>query len=648
MRREIPIAFEPWPSRVRAVFPVQVEIDAVWGAIEAAAEQAELGIYVARIDLSPAQTLYASPRACRIVGRAAEQLVGLPPWVILAPAEVQRIQNLLAPPADPTQMRSLDVTVRRPDGTELPVRLGTTRIETPVGLISLGYLRDLSPERDTLAALRQSERRFRHVVEAAPDGVCIVLRGRIVFINERGAQLLANASITDVIGHPIGGFMPLDDAAVAADRIGRLLSTGVETPPTEYRVRCDAERTVEIKAIVVQWEDQPAVLAFARDVTERKRLQHRMVETDRLAALGTLSAGVAHEINNPLTYATLNLQRMERAIGNLGVAEEKLAPLRQQLREIEHGLARVASITRGLRAFARPDDAPPGAVSLADVVDRSLRMVDNDLRHRATLIRTVADVPSVTGNASRLEQVVVNLLLNAIQALPESATNEIEVVVARVGEDRVSLAIRDTGRGIAPAIRDRIFEPFFTTRAVGDGMGLGLSVCRTIVEGFGGTIDATHSDGTGTTMTIVLPIHPGPVEHTNGASRVTESVKAASRKRVLIIDDEPLLRDTLTRVLTGEHDITTACSGADALDKLAAASFDAILCDVMMPGMNGLEVYRRIAEDHPGLERKMVFITGGTFSPEIDDMLAATHNRTLTKPFQIGDVIAAVEQIARD
>ncbi|CAN5860433.1 hypothetical protein BH11MYX2_BH11MYX2_32590 [soil metagenome] len=633
------------------MFPVEVEIGAVWGAIEAAAEQAELGIYVARIDLSPAQTLYVSPRACRIAGRTAEELVGLPPWVILVPAEVQRIQNLLAPPADPTQMRSLDVTVRRPDGSEHPVRLGTTRIQTPVGLISLGYIRDLSPERDTLAALRQSERRFRHVVEAAPDGVCIVARGRIVFINERGAQLVANASISDVIGQPIGSFMPLDDAAVAGDRIQRLLATGVETPPTEYRVRCDAERTVEIKAIVVQWEDQPAVLAFARDVTERKRLQHRMVETDRLAALGTLSAGVAHEINNPLTYATLNLQRMERGLNNLGVAESKLLPLRQQLREIEHGLARVASITRGLRAFARPDDAPPAAVSLADVLDRSLRMVDNDLRHRATLIRTVADVPAVTGNASRLEQVVVNLLLNAIPALSDTATNEIEVVIARAPDDRVSLSIRDTGRGIAPAIRDRIFEPFFTTRAVGDGMGLGLSVCRTIVAGFGGTIDATRSDASGTTMTIVLPSHPqveAAIERPDYAHTNGHGARTSPRKRVLIIDDEPLLRDALTRVLCGDHDVTTAISGADALTKLDAGSFDAILCDVMMPGMNGLEVYRRVAADHPGLEKRMVFITGGTFSPELDDVLAATRNRLLTKPFQLGDVIAAVDHVADD
>jgi PAS domain S-box-containing protein len=635
------------------VFPVQVDIGAIWGAIEAAAEQAELGIYIARIDLSPPQTLYVSPRACRIAGRTREQLIGAPPWIFLTVAEQTRIQSLLAPPVEASTMRSIEVTAVRPDGTQAPVRLGTTRIQTTDGVYSLGYVRDISPERDTLAALRQSERRFRHVVEAAPDGVVIIQRGQIVFINQRGAQLLANGSIADVLRMRVSQFLPQNDAIIATERIQRLLDTGVEMPPIEYGVRCDSERTVEIKAIVVQWEDAPAVLAFARDVTERKRLQHRMVETDRLAALGTLSAGVAHEINNPLTYATLNLQRMERALGNLGVAEEKLAPLRQQLREIDHGLARVASITRGLRAFARPDDAPPGAVSLVEVVDRSLRMVHNDLRHRATLIHTVADVPEVTGNASRLEQVVVNLLLNAIQALPDQPNNEIEIVIARVG-DRVSLAIRDTGRGIPSSIRDRIFEPFFTTRAVGDGMGLGLSVCRTIVEGFGGTIDATRSDGSGTTMTIVLPIHPereaaneqatnGSTAHANGTG-----AHATSRKRVLIIDDEPLLRDTLTRVLSGEHDITTAISGADALAKLDAGSFDAILCDVMMPGMNGLEVYRRVAADHPGMEKRMVFITGGTFSPEIDDMLAATHNRLLTKPFQIGDVIAAVEQIARD
>jgi len=278
------------------------------------------------------------------------------------------------------------------------------------------------------------------------------------------------------------------------------------------------------------------------------------------------------------------------------------------------------------------------------VLESSLRMVDNELRHRARLVRTFAEVPPITGNASRLEQVVVNLLLNAIQSLrTDHPDNVIEVALGARGDERVVLSIRDTGRGIPAGVRDRIFEPFFTTRAVGDGMGLGLSVCRTIVEAFGGTIDVSSSDTAGTTMTITLRVHRGDTP----PAPVAPPPAPLARKRVLIVDDEPLLRDALTRVLSGEHDITTAATGPEALGLVATQPFDAVLCDVMMPNMDGVELFRRIRALAPGLERRIVFITGGTFSPLLDDFIAEVGNTLLTKPFQIADVIAAVAHVTR-
>ncbi|MGE0397755.1 MAG: ATP-binding protein [Kofleriaceae bacterium] len=619
-----------------------VDLASLWGALEAAAEQSSIAIYVARIDTDPPAILYASQLAAEILGRPRESLIDMTPWEILIPEDQVRIQQMIALPSADLPPSSVDLTVERPDGTRIPIRLGRTRLVTAGQVLSFGYFRDVSPERDAVEALRRSEARFRFLVEAAPDGVVIVSRGQIVFINRRGAELIANATIDEVMGRPIGAFLPPDDAAAAAERIGRMFATGTEMPPNEYGVLVDPERVVEIKSIICDWEGTPAVLAFARDVTERKRLQHKLVEHDRLAALGTLSAGVAHEINNPLTYATLGLQRIERTLMGADLPPATLAQVRVQIREIEHGISRVASITRGLRTFARPDDGPPGPVSLTEVVERSLRMVENDLRHRAQLVRTILDVPPVTGNASRLEQVVVNLLLNAIQSLrPERPQNEIELVLLQRGAN-VVLTIRDTGRGIPALLRDRIFEPFFTTRAVGEGMGLGLSVCRTIVEGFGGTIEVASTEGQGTTMTVALPIHRG--SHPSIAPPAAPT--STSRKRVLIIDDEPLLRDALTRLLGADHEITTASSGAEGLAAIARGPFDVIVCDVMMPGMNGQEVHRRIACDHPGLERRIVFITGGTFSPELDEFLANTPNPLLAKPFQLDDVIAAVESVA--
>ena len=619
-----------------------LDAGALWAALEAAAEQSSLALYVARIDTEPATIVYASPLVAEIVGRPRESLIGVTPWTLFVSEDHGLIHGMIARPSAPPSTNEL--TVLRPDGTRIPIRLGRTRITIEERVLSIGYFRDISPERDAVDALRRSEARFRFLVEAAPDGVVILRDGDIVFTNQRGATLLANSTIPEVLGRPIAQFLPLDDAVVAAERIGRMFASGGEMPPSEYGVRVDPERVVEIKSIICEWEGSPAVLAFARDVTERKRLQHRLVEHDRLAALGTLSAGVAHEINNPLTYATLGLQRIERTLSSLALPPPTLAQVRAQLREIEHGISRVASITRGLRTFARPDDAPPGPVSLAEVIERSLKMVENDLRHRAQLHCTVDDVPPVIGNASRLEQVVVNVLLNALQSLAPDRRNEIALAVRRQGAEAV-LTIRDTGRGIPASLRDRVFEPFFTTRAVGEGMGLGLSVCRTIIEGFGGRIAVAASDESGTTMMITLPIHRGSQP---AVEEVAARPPSATRKRVLIIDDEPLLRDALTRLLGGEHDIATASSGVEGLAKIALGAFDAIICDVMMPGMNGQEVYRRIADVHPGLERRIVFITGGTFSPELDEFLARTPNRLLAKPFQLDDVIAAVDQVVHE
>jgi PAS domain S-box-containing protein len=467
------------------------------------------------------------------------------------------------------------------------------------------------------------------LVDSAPDGVAIVVRGIVTFINPRGAQLFAAASPAAVVGTSITDYLPAEDARLATERIAEMFRTGEEQPPNEYRVLADPSRTLEIKSVRCSWQGQPAVLAFARDVTERKVIERRLIETDRLTALGTLAAGVAHEINNPLTYAQLSLQRIERATG---VPDH----IREYLRDIEHGIARVASITQSLRTFARADDAPPGPVELHRVIDRALKMVDNDLRHRAELTRRFADAPAVTGNTSRLEQVFVNLLLNAIHALTGDV-RQIEVAIEPAG-DQVVATVRDTGHGIAAAVQARVFDPFFTTRPVGEGMGLGLSVCKSIVASFGGTIDLTSTEGDGTTVRVSLPVH-----RTRPAALPPATVTTATpRRRVLIVDDERLVRDTIARVLASHHDVTAVDSGLAAIAAIARAAYDVIICDVMMPGFDGREVHRRLAAEHPGLERRIVFITGGTFAPDIDAFLASCGNRCLAKPFGIEQILDAV------
>jgi PAS domain S-box-containing protein len=601
-----------------------------------------MGVYVAQIDVQPPRILYVNPRAAEIIGSSPEDLIGRLPWSMLREQDHPTVRAMIerpvgAPPA------SLALVIRRPDGRAVPIELAVTRIRTAIGELSFGYFRDVSVEREAVAALRRSEARFRFLVEAAPDGVVILKRGVIVFINQRATQLLGCRGVDDALGRPIAAFQPPEDAALAGKRIAAMLRDGVEFPPSEYGVLGVPGRVVEIKSIACEWDGEQAVLAFARDVTERNAIQRRLVESDRLAALGTLAAGVAHEINNPLTYAQLSAYHVARLLKTAQLPYEIQELLHGYLENIDHGIARIASITQSLRSFAKEDTDPPGPVDLDLVLTRALKMVDHDLRHAARLVREVAPVPLVVGNAARLEQVFVNVLINAIKALrPDpDRPHEIHVAIEPVG-DHVTVTIRDTGCGIPAALRGRIFEPFFTTRDVGRGMGLGLSVSKTIVENQGGEIEVDSIEEVGTTVRVHLPAHRARPDVREPAGVAAPAAAVSSpRRRVLVVDDEALICRTIQQVLSKSHDVAVATSGSDALALVASSRFDFILCDVMMPDMNGHELYRRVAAQHPGLERRFVFMTGA-LAPGVAQVLEDLPNPWLAKPFEIKRVLELI------
>jgi PAS domain S-box-containing protein len=625
------------------VVPPPLDAATLWRTIESAAEQAGIGVYVAQIDAQPPRILYVNSRGAEIVGRSREELIGGLPWSMLREADQATVRAMIERPAG-APPASAELVIERPDGKLRPIELAATRIQTAGGELGFGYFRDVSIEREVVAALRRSEARFRFLVEAAPDGVVILKRGMIVFINPKAARLLG-VGIAEALGRPIAAFLPPDDAALAGQRIGAMLRDGVELPPSEYGVLAERARVVEIKSVVCEWDGEPAVLAFARDVTERKAIQRRLVESDRLAALGTLAAGVAHEINNPLTYARLSAQHVARLLDAAGLPDDVLAVLRGYLDDVDHGIARIASITQSLRSFVKDDGDAPGAVDLDAVITRALKMVDNDLRHAARLVRQVAPMPPVVGHAARLEQVFVNVLINAIKALPPDpeAPHEIHVTTEHAG-DRVTVAIRDTGCGIPAALVGRIFDPFFTTRDIGHGMGLGLSVSKTIVEKLGGEIEVDSTENVGTTVRVHVPTYRASV-HGEVAGGAPDAVRAAAiaapRRRVLVIDDEALICEAIERELADDHEVAVATTGHDALALVASRSFDLILCDVMMPGMDGHELYRRIAAQHPGVERRFVFMTG-SLAPTIAKELDALPNPWLAKPFEIDEVLALI------
>jgi PAS domain S-box-containing protein len=614
----------------------------LFDAIEQAAAQIGLAMFVVHVDADPPVMLFASELLAKFVGRPVSELTGKAPWELVAESERVRVRALIETRGPGAPPLALQVELERPDGARREVEVGVARIATPVAELAVCYFREVTGERAALEALRRSEAGFRSLIENAPDAVVISRRGRIVHANAVAARLLGAPDVAAVIGRMITDFVPADDGQRAMDRIAQV-THGVNVGATEYRVLAVPDRAVEIKSIPIEWEGAPAVLAFGRDVSERRRMQLELERAGRLAAVGTMAATVAHEINNPLTYVQLSLQRIERELAADGEVPREV--LREHVKNAMHGTERVATIVRDLRAFARDDDAPAGPVDVIAVVDRALKMVEHDLVHRARLVRRFAGaVPAVEAVPGRLEQVVVNLLINAIQALPaaDPARDSITVTVS-AGTTEVTIAVADTGVGIADADRDRVFEPFFTTKPIGEGTGLGLAVCKRIVDSMRGRIAITSAPGAGTEVTVTLPA----VTATARAPRPTPPPPVTPRLRVLVIDDEPMVRKVVRMTLGPYHEVEVAAGGEAGLALLADQTFDVILCDVMMPGMSGREVYEQIRARHPGLERRIVLITGGAFVPRLAEFVESVDNLKLLKPFTEDQVLSVIAETVR-
>jgi nitrogen-specific signal transduction histidine kinase/CheY-like chemotaxis protein len=377
-------------------------------------------------------------------------------------------------------------------------------------------------------------------------------------------------------------------------------------------------------------------MSYLRDLTEQHRMQSRLLVSDRMASVGTLAAGVAHEINNPLAYVKANLDLIAEELRREGEPGDGNARLAQMAGDARQGVSRVQKIVGDLKRFSRGDEEVRASLDLGRVLGLAVNMTTNEIRHRGRLIENYGVTPPVEGDESRLAQVFINLLVNAAQALPEGNVerNTIEITTSTDREGRAVVAIRDSGSGIAPAVLGRIFDPFFTTKPVGAGTGLGLSICHGIVTGLGGDIEVESELDRGTTFRVRLPSARRPASTPIPPSRqVTVRTRRGS---ILIVDDDPLVGNSLRRVLHQHHEITVVSNGKLAIERIRSGQhFDLVLCDLMMPEMSGMVLYSELSEIAPKLSEKIIFITGGAFTPEANRFLEEHHTRVIEKPFEL-------------
>jgi PAS domain S-box-containing protein len=517
---------------------------------------------------------------------------------------------------------------------------------------SLGDLERFRQEaHESFDALARSRQDFRDLLEKMSDSVVVHRDGVIIWGNHAFVRQLGYERTEEVIGlHILRDVLHADDREPIAQTM-QLPLLPPDAPPRRFRARRRDGSLVHIEISppqIVDFDGAPARLVVGRDVTERERDENARRVAERLTSLGLLAAGVAHEINNPLAYVHANLALARRELdGGLGAAG---SAMREAIAAAIDGTERVRVIVRELRALGRGELQPIEAVDLGELIAGTLALVRQQIERRARLVVEVAAIPPVRGERTRLGQVLLNLLLNAVDAVDEGAPerNRIEVLAsfdAAANEGAVVLEVRDTGCGIEPENLGRVFDPFFTTKPTGQGTGLGLPICHRIVSELGGRNSVDSRPGRGTTFRVVLrPFE----EHREGARPAppTEASPAAptvARGRVLVVDDEPRLRAVLAALLAEHHDVESRDGGRAALELLRRDDgFDVVLCDLGMAGMSGLELYETLAVESPALADRMIFMTGGTLDPQRAGPLVRAGRRVLEKPFEPDEMLAAV------
>lgn len=510
------------------------------------------------------------------------------------------------------------------------------RIEALADLLSVAL-----ENAELVEALRQTEWRFRTLFRSAPDPVLTVLEtGRIREANDAVRDVTA-VEPPQVVGRMLG------ELVVDADRerllealdnafAGRASRIEVSFAPLLEKGETVTPRLVSLAMTKLPEADPATVLIIGRDITAEREMRQRLMESDRLAAVGELVAGVAHEVNNPLSSIS--------AFAQLLLRDESLSsPQRESIDVIRSETTRASYVVKDLLAFARRSEPRREPVDVNAVVERTLRLRSYQFAaSRVTVESKLADdLPAVLGDARQLQQVCLNLITNAAQAMAPRGGGVLTVVTRVAGRD-VVLDVCDTGPGIPENVRARIFEPFFTTKAEGEGTGLGLSVSYGIVGTHGGTIAVAGSSPAGTTFRVTIPA----LDDTSAADEPSMRDDTPRRatlvgRSVLFVDDESALRDGVEAFgAVRGFTVLTAKDGAQGLDVIRRANVDAVVCDLRMPGMDGPTFHAVLQREAPTLAARTVFVTGDVVSATARQV--SRRQPILTKPFALETLEATI------
>jgi PAS domain S-box-containing protein len=552
-----------------------------------------------------------------------------------------------------TPERAREDPLLRADGSlqwlRWQVRPWYAKLDVTIGGIVISS-EDITSRKEAEIQLRASEARYRQVVDLSLECIWIVSGGRIVFANRQVTRLFGSHSPNDLIGRKLLDFVHPDDSDRAAELIERLSHIGETVPLEELRFRGEDDRdiTLEIQAIGLEYEGKPAIMAVARDVSERRSLESELFHAQKMDAIGQLTGGIAHDFNNILTVITGSIEILADAVADNPI-HAKVAKI------VEEAAWRGADLTQRLLAFARRQPLQPRVTDINGLI------VDTAKLLRATLGQQIEiesmlqdDLRSALIDPSQLTAALINLALNARDAMPEGGKLVIETnhvyldeIYARTNSEvrpgpYVMIALSDTGNGIAPSILGKVFEPFFTTKPVGRGTGLGLSMVYGFVKQSEGHIKIYSEEGHGTTIRLYLPQADKIAQLADAAPLVPA---AGGTESILVVEDDGLVQDYVAAQLNSlGYKVLTAGNASEALAVIdSTVHLDLLFTDVIMPGsMNGRLLADEALKRRPSL--KVLFTSGYTENAIIHHGRLDPGVLLLSKPYRKSDLARLVRE----
>ena len=606
---------------------------------------------------------YVSPSITRLTGFSVEETVGLTVEKLLTPASLEVATKALEEelaieemePKDLFRSRTLELEMTCKDGstvwTENTVSFLRDPDGRPIGIV--GVTRNITERKTAEEALRESERRYRLLAENTTDLIWTTnMNLRPTYLSPSITRLLGY-SVEEAMSHSMEESLTLASIKMARQAFAKALTAKDEEEEEHFKSRT-LEVEMKRKDGSTVWTEttvsflrgqdgQPiGLLGISRDITERNKMEaeRRVLEQrshmmSRLASVGEMASGIAHEINNPLTSV----------IGFAQLLMQKDLPqdIREDIKIINEGARQVASVIKRLLTFARQYKPERGYININDIVAATLdlRAYEMETGNIKVITQLDPDLSGTIADGGQLQQVFLNIIMNAETEM-ESAHGKGNLFIKTEAIDNtILISFKDDGPGIAKENLERIFEPFFTTREVGKGTGLGLSVCHGIMTEHNGRIYAESKSGRGATFIVELPIVTKP-EQLKLADPVADESKRVNGASILVVDDDLAILQLLSRALTEEgHQVETVGNAADALDRLKSTRYSLILLDIKLPEVSGIELYQRIQKIAKSLTRRVVFITGDVIGADTKDFLTRTKAPYITKPFD-------TEQLKRD